>query len=277
LDPNQLAKIRYMTTAGGEPGIEDGRCHICLNSVPLTREHVPPRSAFNDCDLLWERFSRSEVAKDSARYVTLKGGFWVNTICKTCNNGLCSPYANAYVKFVRHLGETPHLCDAGGRQRLVSVPCDTLLLAKEIATMILAVEPVTYANHNAALREFVLDREATFRPNFSVYAFLVPELRQAGTVTRFHGRLDTFAPGYGLMGGEISLFPFGLVYATQIGRGYDLSRLTDITRWFVNGDKRDRVDQSVSLSCRLTGVESIQCGVGRPRRHPQIDYVGSVR
>jgi hypothetical protein len=78
------------------------------------------------------------------------------------------------------------------------------------------------------------------------------------------------------MGGEISRFPFGFVYATKIGRGYDLHGLTDITDWFTSADKHDREGQVVSLHCRLTGVDSIQCGIGAERHSPQIHYVGSL-
>ena len=274
MDRAMLSRLLYLTTVKDGTPMEDGRCHVCLGNGPLTREHVPPRSAFNNCTALWERFVPSDSVKDSARFVRVRGGFYVRTLCAGCNNGLCSPYAAAYVDFARHLVENPPLFDSSGHARLVRVPGDTLLLAKEIATMILASEPVTYAAHNVGLRQFVLDRESTFRPNFSVYAFLVPDVREAGTVTRFHGRCDTFAPGYRFMGGELSWFPFGFVYASDIGRGYDLHGLTDVTHWFTTADKRDRESNAISLHCRITGVESIQCGVGRRRATPQIDYIG---
>ena len=112
----------------------------------------------------------------------------------------------------------------------VSVRCDTLMLAKEMATMILAIEPSGYGDHVPALRQFVRDRQVTFSPNFRVHAFLVPDLPNAGTITRFHARVHSFAPGYGFMGGEISFFPFGFVYACKCG--YAPEALTDVTHWF---------------------------------------------
>jgi len=170
--------------------------------------------------------------------------------------------------------EAPQLFDPTGRTRLVSIPSDTLYIAKEIAAMILASEPVKYADYYPALRHFVMDARATFQPNFTVRGFLVPDSPQAGTITRFHGRVDTFAPGYGFVGGEISHFPFGFVYATQIGSGYGIEGLTDLTRWFTTASDFDRNNDAASLYCRITGVDSIQCGIGRERKSPQIDYLG---
>ncbi len=252
---------------------EDGRCHICLRKVTLTLEHVPPKRAFNECNALWERLVIPDNAAESARRIRIRGGFRVRTLCRACNSSLCSPYAKAYVRFVRHLVESPRLFGPSGNNRIVSVPCDTLMLAKEIATMILAIEPEAYAQHYTDLRRFVLDRSATFQPNFRVFAFLVPDDPSAGTVTRFHARVATYAPDYGFVGGEISWFPFGFVYATQIGRGYDLDGLTDVTRWFTTAGFAERKRDIVSLRCRVTGVESIQCAVGRERLRPQLDYV----
>ena len=268
MDRSSLNNLMYLTPSQGREH-EDGRCHICLEKKKLTREHVPPRSAYNHCDALWHRLETPNGAKKSARSVRLRGGFVVRSLCQDCNNSVCSPYAKAYVTFVKHLVESPKLFDGFGVKRIVSIPCSTLLLAKEIATMILAIEPVTYGQHYPELRYFVLDPKLTFKPNFRVYAFLVPESPKSGTITRAHGRVDTFAKGYKFLGGEISRFPFGFVFASELGEGYDHSTFTDITHWFFD----DRENSTVSLASRLTGVDSIQCGVGSPRTCPQIDFV----
>jgi hypothetical protein len=274
MDRGMLSRVMYLTSTH-DLTKEDGRCHVCAEKKTLTREHVPPRSAFNGSDALWERLVIPCGAAESARRVHFRGGFWVKTLCKDCNERHGSKYANAYVQFVRHLLESPKLFDASASARLVRVPFDTLMLAKEIATMILAIEPVTYGDHCPGLRRFVLDETLTFLPNFRILSFLVPDVPQAGTITRFHARAATFARGYGFIGGEISMFPFGFVYAAEIGQGYLLNGLTDVTRWFSTDNMKSRLEDVVSLHCRITGVDSIQCGVGRRRVRPQIDYVYS--
>lgn len=259
------------------PDDEDGRCHVCLEARPLTREHVPPRSAFNHCDALWDRLILSDNSPESARRVQIRGGFWVRTLCQDCNNRVCSPYAEAYVQFVRHLVESPKLFSPSGGARLVSVPCDTLFLAKQFATMILAIESVKYAEKNADIRNFVLDPRATVQPRFRFLSFLVPDKPEAGTITRYHARADTFAPGYAFCGGEISWFPFGFVYASEVGRGYGRMSFTDVTHWFTTTDEFERQHSAISLQCRITGADSVQSGLGHARTRPQIDHVGRTR
>jgi hypothetical protein len=171
------------------------------------------------------------------------------------------------------LVETPKLFDQSGQARIVSIRLSTLLIAKEIATMILAIEPLGFAKHRHELRKFIFDKASVIDPPFAIYAFLVPEVQEAGTVLRYHARVDTYAPGYGFAGGEISWFPFGFVYASQIGVQYQLDRLTDISHWFSKAPQAESKITMLRLHCRVSGVDSIQCLLGKKRFRPQIDRI----
>ncbi|CAG0940665.1 hypothetical protein BROC_01120 [Candidatus Brocadiaceae bacterium] len=197
----------------------------------------------------------------------------MQTICGKCNNAICSTYAKEYVKLVKQLVEKPELFDSSGEARVFSVDINPLYVAKEIATMILAVEAVQYARHIPELRSFVLSRDSTFTPPFKLFAFLVPDVAEAGTVLRYHARVDTFAPGFRFAGGEISCYPFGFIYTSQIGKGYNLEKLTDITDWF--SEKRMSKNRRIMLRLhtRITGVDSIQSLLIEQRTKPQIDYL----
>lgn len=232
-------------------------CHICLEKGKLTKEHIPPEKAFNKYNKLWERLVLSKE-KVSKRSVNIRGGLWVKTLCDNCNNSVCSPYAKEYVKFVKQLVEKPELFDGSGELRVFSIDINPLYVAKEIATMILAVEPVKCASPVHELRHFVLNRIYTFIPPFKVFAFLVPDVEEAGTVLRYHARVDSFAPGFNFAGGEISWFPFGFVYASQIGEGYNLEKLTDITDWFSETRSNKKTRRMIKLHSRITGVNSVQ-------------------
>lgn len=254
--------------------LEENRqfCHVCLEPGPLTREHVPPRKAFNSTDRLWDHLV-IEGSTSHPRKVRIRGGFVVATLCGKCNQERCSRYAKAYVKFVHQLVAAPRLFGPDDEARQIHIRQDTLLLAKEITTMILAVESIGFARHNHQLRQFVLDEKCLVHPGFRILAFLVPNHESAGTITRFHARVDTFAPGLAFAGGEISWYPFGFVYTSEIGTGYDVDRLTDITHWFTSGDPAVRTSSWLPLHIRLSGVESIQVGVGDSRVRPHIDYL----
>ena len=58
--------------------------------------------------------------------------------------------------------------------------------------MFLAIHSVHVARHRDDLREFVRDRHLTLDPRFRVYAFLVPDVSEAGNISRFHSRIDFF-------------------------------------------------------------------------------------
>ena len=146
-------------------------CHICLKRCKLTKEHIPPKSAFNECNMLWERLIHAGD-KVSKRVTHIKGGLWVKTICEKCNNETCSIYAKEYVKLVKQLVEKPKLFDSSGGARIFSVDVNPLYIAKEIVTMILAVEPISYARHVPELRYFILNKDSTFIPPFKLFAFL---------------------------------------------------------------------------------------------------------
>lgn len=271
IDKETVSRLMHLTHVPNEAEREESlsHCHICLRRVQLTKEHIPPKKAYNSSSRLWDRLIFSN-GKAKARSAHIRGGLWVETICADCNNSICSGYAKEYVKLVRQLVEKPTLFDPTGAARIVSVNLNTLLIAKEIATMILAAEQLSFAKHHAELRRFVLNANEKIRPPFQIYAFLVPEVPESGTVVRFHARVETYAPGYRFQGGEISCFPFGFVYASAIGRGYEPERMTDISNWFWEDPGASNL---LRLFCRITGVDSIQSLLGAQRIRPQIDHI----
>lgn len=257
---------------------DTGKCNICLSSTKLTEEHVPPKSAFNDCPRLFHRLHISDRASEEAHAVQTRGGFRVKTLCRTCNNELCSQYAKQYVLFARHCSQNAKILALEGGTRHLSIPGDTLMIAKQIAAMILAIQSTQFAESNGWLRRFVTDSSMTVNPRFRILAFLVPNISVAGTINRLEFRKDvlTCEPDFECHAGEISFFPFGFVYAYDIGIGYATRRMTDITHWFRNDHPCDRLGQSISLHTRLAGIGSYYDCRGVARRAAQVDYLGKT-
>lgn len=239
IDNDIGSKLMYLSHVPDQKEQEESlsHCHVCLRKTKLTKEHIPPKNAFNEYNRLWDRLVVSND-KVKSRKTNISGGLWVKTLCAKCNNSICSPYANEYVKFVRQLVEKPALFDLTGDARIMSINLNTLFIAKEIASMILAIEELRFAQHRRDFRQFVMNPTARINPPFKIYAFLVPQSPESSTVARFHARVETFAPGYGFAGGEVSWFPFGFVYAGKIGKGYRPERMTDISNWFWENPKR---------------------------------------
>lgn len=244
------------------------QCHICLQRGIITREHVPPQAAFNKERRTWDRL---HVFGNNARIVRtpIAAGHYIRTLCEQCNTVRCKPYAEEYSRFVQSFREKPAILAADGSY-LVNVAQNKLFLAKQIATMILASEPIVFARREGALRRFVLDPSQTFHPRFRVLAFLVVKDDAAGTIARWHARADLFSRGYDFAGGEISSYPFGFIYTEKIGSGYKPEELTDITNWFTGGTLEPE-----RFGVHWTGVGSVSDAIGHKRRRAQVDWLTS--
>ena len=53
----EASKVMHLAHFTNNEEREDdlSHCHICLKKCDLTREHIPPKKAFNGCDKVWER------------------------------------------------------------------------------------------------------------------------------------------------------------------------------------------------------------------------------
>jgi hypothetical protein len=261
-------------------GKRENRCHLCLRKRKLSKEHVPPQSAFNDARATWERFNPTSGSLDERGEwhgppqtipMFSRGGFYVNTLCSECNNSTGGTSAQAYVRFVRSLSSRKPLLNASGNRRIVTVNEDPSLIARQLAVMLLAVEDVRFAQKHESFRLFAFGKRERVTPPFKFYAFLVPKKPNAGTIVPFHARVPSFAPGWGATAGEISQFPFGFVYADKLEEKYRPETLGDITAWFSDPPTEGGV--ILSTVSRLTVLDSMHCCLGNPRRAPQVERI----
>lgn len=80
-----------------------GRCRICERFRRLTKEHVPPESAFNDKSYLvfyTDQVNQTEKLHWKVRDVDSKG-IYLFTLCEECNMNTGRFYGTQYVDFVR--------------------------------------------------------------------------------------------------------------------------------------------------------------------------------
>lgn len=269
-DLNRLLNLELgLALAVNRPKTEEQRCHVCFEPRPLTREHVPARAAYNSQPRMWESVKVRRESEAAIVAQRIHSGHWVRSLCGRCNSTVCKPYADEYTSFVKGLLKRPTILGPDGLFA-VRMSWNKLLLAKQIATMILAIESPEFVEGHESLRGFVLDRNAIWESQFRVFAFMVENDHTAGTITRWHGRSDLRDGDWDFAGGEISAFPFGFVYAERIGSAYQPQLLTDITSWFESDD--DETPESFGI--HLTGVGSTGEAVGIRRRGPQVDRIG---
>jgi hypothetical protein len=259
-----------------DPNRPEDTCHLCHRRVPLTKEHVPPRAAFNDQRRVWERFNPFDSRKASPRAQVLREewqrGFYVYTLCGGCNSRSGVESAAEYVSFVRRLAEAPRLFEPRSGKRAVRVRADTLLIARQIATMILAIEPRQLGQRYPDFRAFARGLQPVVEPPFRILAFLVPNRPEAGTIASSQYRLDVFRSGYDSQAGEISMFPFGFVYAFELQSKHRPRDLADITHWFTTLSASDRTNAWMETSSCVTVLNSIHGALGNTRYYPQIDF-----
>lgn len=145
------------------------------------------------------------------------------------------------------------------------------MLARQIALMILAIERVEFGALHADLRSFARGDLDSVVPPFRVLAFLVPNRPEAGTICRAQYRTHYTESGFEAMAGEISMFPFGFVYAFELEHRYRPARFADITHWFSTTGSTERRSAWLETSSVVTVLDSVHCSLGHKRHHPQID------
>ncbi len=251
----------------------DGRCHLCGITGPLSWEHVPPESAYNNHPIV--RARQDQVVKpelwDGRRGVTEQRGAGAYTLCERCNNNTGAWYGAEYADWARQ-----------GLERLLRIPPDLdeaffvpffghpLRFLKQVITMFFSVNTPDFADLHPALVNFVLNRDATgLPPDYKVELVLV----RGGLARGFgvHGMVDT-TTGRTTVASEVAHYPFAvrLVHGEVAGPrrgvveplsryGYDEQRevwLYTVAGWVTTkypGDyrSRERVEREAAFSRRL--------------------------
>lgn len=255
-----------------------GYCRICGEYKKLSREHFPPKSAFNNGQfktksvnlykthqaIVWQEKWRDG---GNARYRT----------CKDCNRKTGSWYGEAYRDFAR-------ACEPFARPknaRLIgfidTIPFYPLRVVKQAVCSILAASQTEhdFGDLSAAtsprralmgpppdriltdlssvervlpaLREFVLKKESTeFPDSVKLYVYLVAGLngRSSGFNVMVNEREKTFA-----VNSELAWFPLGWILLFD---GVINEPIREVTSWTRSGYNEQWSLNELSISCQWT-------------------------
>lgn len=97
-----------------------GRCALCENERPLSEDHVPPRGAFNDRQVLLAKIEEIEAHSATLRWRThtsSQRGLVYCNLCDQCNQLLGQRYNRACVEFAHRVASSSGLqrvCRVGG-------------------------------------------------------------------------------------------------------------------------------------------------------------------
>ncbi|WP_345822408.1 hypothetical protein ABC766_12920 [Methylobacterium fujisawaense] len=213
-----------------------GKCRICGSVGPLTYEHIPPESAFNDQSVL-EPNRDLIIGRDTIEYLdnrkgrTNQRGVGGYTLCGDCNSKTGSWYVPAFTDFSHALYP---MC-AGlevYKSGWITLKIKPLNILKQIMTMFCSVNSERYAEVHPEMIRFILNQENRalpdkFRISIALYnlehSVVLRSTGIASSMDMNNGRLSVFS--------EISFPP--LILMLDVGQYPVDERLTNIT-WFKN-------------------------------------------
>ena len=176
------------------------KCHICRKHTKLSFEHVPPRSAFNDCPAVYKEVFEL-INKDPSRYFEQKGdisqrGVGAYTLCEKCNNDTGSWYGDAFADWA-HQGMEILTYTQGSPSLYYTFRIYPLQVIKQIVCMFFSINDIRFAYNHPGLVKFVLNKhERCLNPDFRIYAFFnsSEHSRYAGNVGRLKMNPDEMNP-----------------------------------------------------------------------------------
>lgn len=232
---------------------QSGTCHICGNYLPLTYEHLPPRSAFNDetahiFDYL--DWTARDAEGNMSGGTTQQRGWGAYTLCESCNNNTGSWYVPALTQMARSgLAVLTQLTpDEIADQRRGEIQGATvefseiypLRFLKQIITMLLSANHAQFGIDHPELTSLVLNRRQTGlseRYKFYLSFFRGPLGRMIGSAKYFNGRSWSNRS-------EVAFPPFS--YIMTIDSPEPILPVGDISN-FANYDYDERVDMQLEL------------------------------
>ena len=150
----------------------DGICRICRKLRELTYEHVPPRCAFNRAPARMYRLEQWVILESGgpAQYRKQQRGSGYVSLCEECNNrrggrwnvpDFCL-WARTGDAAIRRFpaGETVTEASFRPTKQLRPLP-----FAKQIVSMMLALNEPAFGAAYPALREFVMEKERVGLPD----------------------------------------------------------------------------------------------------------------
>ena len=231
-----------------------GVCHLCGANGPLSFEHVPPKSAFNDSPVHQNKLEEiiklnslddSEIRKGRKN----QRGNGEFTLCSRCNNDTGAWYGNAYVewawqgmRFLEYSSIAPSI--------YLTFQIFPLRIIKQIVCMFFSVNGKDFRNTHPELERFVLSKERRLLdPSIRIYAYHTRsnKIRSVGSASRIKtvvGSDSLSTIGKPDLYSETSFKPWG--YLLGVDSPPSDPRLVDIS-FFSHYSYNDWVDLSLNI------------------------------
>ncbi len=209
----------------------DGFCNICSVWGPLSFEHTPPESAFNNCKVLYmaadKYWNRGPGRDKSPKGKSFQRGYGRNSICEGCNHKTARWYVYYFAAWCKQ-GMEFYDCTKRFTSYLHIATLSPLPVIKQIATIFLARYGDSFTlDKKASLVRFVLNKEQRYldpRYRFWVYQIAPGPLRDVPPCGIIDVKSSTTT-----FGAEFAFPPFG--YMMTLDSSPNDNRLCEITHF----------------------------------------------
>lgn len=148
-----------------------GVCRICGKTGKLTKEHIPPKGAYNKGDYYISKVNPLLENRNTTKFEELiefditkstkkQGGIGFYTLCRYCNNNTGGWYGKAYVDWIQqtinHL-RTPYI----GKVTVTQTQIFPLRIIKQIVAMFFSLNHESFRVEFPSLVNFILHKENT--------------------------------------------------------------------------------------------------------------------
>ncbi len=191
----------------------EGFCWLCNRFGKLTKEHIPPEKAFNDCPLLLAKIEeRSSLVGNQlffARHTEYSKGLCFHTLCSGCNNRYGSKYGGAYVDLVRKVAE-----------RIGDIPCfhkasilgvkRPLRILKQVMLQFVTANGPKFVATNSWVAPFVREPKNNQIPD-NVAIYLFASNTRAARTSGVSAHIDLASSYRRAVVSEFTFWPLGTV------------------------------------------------------------------
>jgi hypothetical protein len=205
-----------------------GFCWLCNKQGKLTKEHIPPESAFNNFPLLYEKVIEGSRQTGVVEWVPERRqrGLYFHSLCEKCNNTFGRVYGGAYVDLVKRIAERIGDVQEFHQLSLLGVR-RPLAILKQIMLQFVTANGANFVRSNEWVAAFIRDRKKTEFPR-DVYVYLFATNHRLSRKSGVSSHIDLIAKRTHVTA-EFTFWPLGTVMSFA-GELAD-KRLTPIHQW----------------------------------------------
>lgn len=184
----------------------DGICRLCGLYAEMSKEHIPPKSAFNNTDRAFETIAHTVRGWGRQKF---RGGVGIHTLCNPCNNKTGGDYGTAYADWARQGLDFLQAVQRKGIDEF-SFNIKPLNVLKQVSTMAVAMLSPNVIDRHLELRRFILNRDSRYMPSeYAIFAYLT--VSDTARMESEIGVLSTNTGEVTYVYAEVAFPPFGFI------------------------------------------------------------------